>query len=317
MDFDPGLEVESAMAKLRSAYLNMCQQVKQKEKQLDQMQQQLETMKEQVRSQRSGARNIRPSPASATRNDTLNNADANANTNPNTNTNPIGSPTAAGARKIVNSLMERWAIENRASPEQLRHLPWMTADWKELYPAPPIPCDDEERCRIVDELFILDSEEEELYNDLCAVARKMLNVELVCVDIVARDRIWFKASSIAHPKLSGFKTAPRNLAPCNYVVKKGSTLVIPDMHADSAFQLNPLTKLDCSFYAGSPLTTAAGVHVGVFAVLDSRSCLPFGKREEAILELMAATTIRQLESRKATLSMNKMKDQFLANMVQQ
>lgn len=212
------------------------------------------------------------------------------------------------------TLEERWAQDSCANtPTQVSHLPWLS-EWSELYPPPPIPADDAERCRIVDELFILDSEEEDLYNDLCALARRMLGVQLVCIDIVAKDRIWFKASSIEHPKLAGFKTAPRKLAPCNYVVKKGGTLIIPDMLMDRTFQLNPLTKLDCRFYAGSPLTTKAGVHVGVFAVLDSRPRLPFGAREESILELMAATTVKQLEARKAHLQVVRMRDQFFANM---
>jgi signal transduction histidine kinase len=73
-------------------------------------------------------------------------------------------------------------------------------------------------------------------------------------------------------------------------------------------------RFECRFYAGSPLITSDGKTVGVFAVLDSTPHLPFTERESALLELMAATTVKQLEARKHLIQANRMKDTFVANM---
>ncbi len=226
VDDDPSAEVEVAFAKLRKAYSAASAQVIAREETI-------RHLKEQI-----AAHQERQAILTTTHGDQENGASgaATAQTTQAAVTTTLALQSCAAGTsqslkpRLQDTSQESWAVESAAhTPAQLAHLPWLS-NWKELYPPPPIPADDAERCRIVDELFVLDTEEEELYNDLCALTRRMLNVQLVCIDIVARDRIWFKASSIDHPKMNGFKTAPRNLAPCNYVVKKGATLVIPDMH---------------------------------------------------------------------------------------
>jgi len=214
----------------------------------------------------------------------------------------------------VNTLKQSWYQENRACTlSELAHVPWIM-NWFELYPPPPIPTNDAERCKIAEELLVPDEDDGGLYNDLCHIARKMLQCEVVLIDLVCRDEICFKGFSNCKKGFKPFKILPRaHAGPCSFVIQRSKTLVISNMLEDPAFEFNPITKLGFRFYCGSPLTTSAGVHVGVVAAVDSRPNFPFGPKEVALMELLASTTIKQLECRKQQIEANRMKDAFLAN----
>ena len=160
---------------------------------------------------------------------------------------------------------------------------------------------------------------EELLTRLCQLARTIFGVPWAAVAIVEENFVHLRASDTVHPPLVGVRNVPRVVSLCNWVLAKRSTLVIPDMSADLELRCNPVCKdFGCKFYAAAPLMTAEGVELGTFCVMDSRALgeaeLRFDAASEAILELMAAAVMTQLELVHAKQKRDSFQQQVLATL---
>ena len=224
------------------------------------------------------------------------------------------SKTPSSAHSILD---EPWAQSRLSSSSSSSSssslsppLPSWMHNWPHPYPSPPIVPHDLARSEAASSHALLataDSGGEDIFARLCQLARLIFGVQFAAVNIVERDVVTFRAASITHPPLVGMTGAPRNVSLCNYTVAKGSTLVIPDLAREAATKDNPLTtQYACRFYAGSPLTTARGVHLGTFCLLDPQPNDRFGSSAQAVLELLATTAMSQLELTR----MKKNRDRF-------
>jgi PAS domain S-box-containing protein len=135
------------------------------------------------------------------------------------------------------------------------------------YTPAPEPPDEGERLQALQNLAILDTDPEEAYDDLAALASFICGVPMALVSLMDRDRQWFKA----HRGLDATQT-PRDAAFCGYTILQDGLFIVPDATKDPRFAGNPLVTGDphVRFYAGVPLRTASGHRVGTLCVLDER-----------------------------------------------
>ncbi len=161
----------------------------------------------------------------------------------------------------------------------------------------PLPKNERERLKKLEDLQILDTPEEALYDAFTRLAAELAGVSIASVTLIDQERQWFKSAR----GLPVRETA-RDISFCTHVVGSGRAMIVPDARLDKRFLDNPLVTGEpfLRFYAGLPLTTAEGYTVGTLCVMDTKPHALSAPQISA-LESVAAALVAALESRRRYL----------------
>lgn len=175
----------------------------------------------------------------------------------------------------------------------------------------PLPANEDERQRHLDELQILDTLEEAAYDDLTFLAAQICDTPIALVSLIDRKRQWFKS----HHGLDAHET-PRDLAFCAHAILDDQTLVVEDSLQDKRFWDNPLVTggPEVKFYAGAPLILRDNIRVGTLCVIDHHA-RPLEAARRRALEALARQVVLQLELRlqlQASARLDQTKDEFIS-----
>ena len=155
-----------------------------------------------------------------------------------------------------------------------------------------------ERLRTLRNLRVLDTQAEQVFDDLTEVAALVCRVPISLVTLVDADRLWLKANH----GLPGVSETPRDIAFCDHTIRTEGVLEIRDMTRDPRFADNPLVtgSPDIRFYAGAPLRLSNGAQVGALCVIDRtpRELEPW--QLEAMSKL-SSTVSKAMEYRRSAL----------------
>jgi len=174
-----------------------------------------------------------------------------------------------------------------------------------------IPEKEEERLRALIELDILDTLEEQVYDDLTALAAHICQAPIALVSLIDRERQWFKS----HHGLEARET-PRDYAFCAHAILGDKTFIVEDSDNDERFHDNPLVTGDphVKFYAGVPLVLSNNMSVGTLCVIDDHA-RKLTAAQQLALEALSRQVVNHLELRlKLQLieDMDRTKDQFIS-----
>lgn len=141
---------------------------------------------------------------------------------------------------------------------------------------------------------ILDTPREAAFDDITRIAALICEAPIAVVNLIDRDRQWFK-SEIG----LGVRETPLDTSICAHAILQQELFVVADTKLDARFVDNPLVTGEpyLRFYAGALLKTADGLPLGTLCVLDKR---PRELRPEQIeaLQALARQTMAQLELRR-------------------
>ncbi len=155
---------------------------------------------------------------------------------------------------------------------------------------------DAARVAALHDLAILDTAPEPGFDDAVALACQLCGTPVALVSLVASDRQWFKAR-VGFPACE----TPLNQSVCAHALRRGGTLVIPDLALDPRTEDNALVTGEpfIRFYAGALLHARGGVPVGTLCVIDTEP-RPGGLTEAqaAGLEALARQVTALLEARR-------------------
>lgn len=170
-----------------------------------------------------------------------------------------------------------------------------------------LPQNEKERIDALYELDILDTLEEQAYNDLTQLAATICGVPISLVSLVNEDRQWFKS----HYGLEATET-PRDLAFCAHAILSDEIFYIPNSENDERFKDNPLVLGPpfVKFYAGVPLKVNGDKNIGTLCVIDNKprnltdeqldSLRRLGRQVESLLDLrLKLKIISKLEKEKS------------------
>ena len=158
-----------------------------------------------------------------------------------------------------------------------------------------IPANEEARLTALRSYDLLDTEPEAWFDGLTKLASALLNVPIVLVSLVDRDRQWFKSRhGLAAPETS------REVSFCAHVVAEGTPLVVPASARDPRLCDNPLVDNEpfVRFYAGVPLRTSDGHVLGTLCAIDHEP-RDFSAEQLGLLELLAGQVMERFELRRA------------------
>ena len=132
----------------------------------------------------------------------------------------------------------------------------------------PIPENDVARVCAVRGLHLLDTADEERFDQLTKEAIRRFKVPISTITLVDKDREWYKS-------VQGLKTkeGPRDISFCGHALISQIILVIPDTLADPRFVDNPMVQGEpfIRFYAGKSLFDYEfKLPVGVFCIKDHK-----------------------------------------------
>ncbi|NND44206.1 MAG: GAF domain-containing sensor histidine kinase [Xanthomonadales bacterium] len=131
----------------------------------------------------------------------------------------------------------------------------------------PMPENERERLRKLVELDILDSLEEQAYDDLTHLAAELCGTPIALVSLLDEKRQWFKS----HHGLDVRET-PREIAFCSHAILGDDLFVVEDSFKDERFHDNPLATgaPHVRFYAGAPLVLDEELRMGTLCVIDNK-----------------------------------------------
>lgn len=153
--------------------------------------------------------------------------------------------------------------------------------------------DDPARLRELRRLNVLDTADEQFFDDLTRLAAEMFEAPIALISLIDEKRQWFKSRFG-----TDLRETPRELAFCAHTVDLSLPMVITDASKDPRFVAHPYVIDDpkIRFYAGAPLISEKGLTVGTLCVIDSvpKSISPLQVEQ---LVFMARQVMALLEQR--------------------
>ena len=157
-----------------------------------------------------------------------------------------------------------------------------------------LPANEVERLQALAQYQILDTLEEQAYDDITLIAAEIAQTPIALVSFVDRERQWFKS------KLGlEVSETPRELAFCAHaILTMDQPLQVPDTTKDIRFVDNALVTgaPDIQFYFGAPLVTKDHFALGTLCVIDQRP-RELSPAQIAALEALSRQVMAQLELR--------------------
>lgn len=177
----------------------------------------------------------------------------------------------------------------------------------------PIPKNEKERLERLHYYQILDSEAEDMFDDLTELTAKVLDVPMCLVSLVDEDRQWFKSRYGVDDEQTS-----RDISFCQHTIMGTETFEVTDALKDDRFKDSPLVVdgPKIRFYAGAPLVDEEGHTLGAFCAKD---VVPreLDDEKKEFLRLISKTAMQLITLRREKLEAQKLsqiKDEFLSNM---
>ncbi|MCS7005241.1 MAG: GAF domain-containing protein [Cytophagales bacterium] len=156
---------------------------------------------------------------------------------------------------------------------------------------------------------ILDTEEEQVFNDLAKITSQICQTPIALVNLLDSSRQWFKAKVGIQ-----IQETPRELSFCTHAIQQDEIFEIEDATQDARFSQNPYVTGEpyVRFYAGMPLKTPQGYNIGTLCVIDTKK-RKLSDAQKLALRTLAQQVIFQLELRRNQKELEKeiSKNKFL------
>lgn len=163
-----------------------------------------------------------------------------------------------------------------------------------------LPLNEARRLRILQEYQILDTENENDFNEITKLASEICDSPISLISFVDSNRQWFKSSH----GLS-IQETPRSLSFCAFAIHNDEIFVVEDARNDIRFHDSPLVTNDPNivFYAGVPLIDKEGFALGTLCVIDSKT-KKLSEFQEKALVTLSHQVMKLMELKKVNYKLN-------------
>ncbi len=157
----------------------------------------------------------------------------------------------------------------------------------------PSPMLESARVAALDRYAILDTEPEQAFDDLVALAANVCKAPIAMLSLVDDHRQWFKSKVGVE-----IRETPREASFCAHAIQQRDLFIVTDALNDTRFRENPLVVNDphIRFYAGAPLINEDGFALGTLCVVDRQPRELDDSQKEA-LKSLSRLALGQMELR--------------------
>jgi signal transduction histidine kinase len=161
--------------------------------------------------------------------------------------------------------------------------------------AAPIPDNETARINKLYELNILDTLEEQAYDDLTFLAAQICDVPIALISLIDRDRQFLKS----HYGLD-VNEMSREIGFCPHAILDDEVTIVEDATKDERFYDNPLVTSGpkVKFYAGAPLIFSNDLRLGTLCIIDNKA-RTITPTQQKSLEALARQVVSQFELRQS------------------
>jgi signal transduction histidine kinase len=159
--------------------------------------------------------------------------------------------------------------------------------------SPPIPANEFERLSELYRYSILDTPEEEEYNEIVQLAAFIADCPISTITLIDSNRQWIKAKFG-----TDVSETEREVAFCAHCILQNQPLIIEDTTTDKRFFEHPFVTAEngIKFYAGFPLMTPAGLNLGSLCVVDIKP-VKLNESQVRALKTLSSQVVKQMELR--------------------
>lgn len=131
---------------------------------------------------------------------------------------------------------------------------------------PGIPDNEEERLKSIYLADLLDTRDDERFERLTRLAKRIFQVPVVLISLLDRDRQWLLACQGL-----GIRETPRNVSFCGHAIMQEGPFIVNDAAHDERFHDNPLVTGEpyIRFYAGYPVHLPDGEVAGTLCLIHT------------------------------------------------
>ncbi|AFD24499.1 sensor domain-containing diguanylate cyclase [Deinococcus gobiensis] len=166
----------------------------------------------------------------------------------------------------------------------------------------PLPSDEAARLLDLARYDILDTPAEQAFDRITRLAARLLDVPMAILNFVDEGRHWGKATT----GIPAYEL-PRADSPCAWTILQDTPLLVPDLSLDTRFQDLPAVQQGCRMYAGAPLSTPRGQHIGTLCVVDVTP-RTLSESDLQVLQDLADVAMSELELRRHTEELERQVD---------
>ena len=166
---------------------------------------------------------------------------------------------------------------------------------------PIIPKNENERLNALKSYSILDTLQENEYDDITFIASQICNTPISYISLIDDERQWFKSKIGLQ-----IEETPREIAFCAHtIVSETEFMLVEDARKDYRFSDNPLVTDEPKivFYLGIPLITTDKYPIGTLCVVD-KTPRTLSESQIKMIQALSRQTIRLLEARKNNLELD-------------
>ena len=200
--------------------------------------------------------------------------------------------------------LARWGVTSVLDPQAEDRL---IADVvQELSPLPPTTkapdsvLGREDRLKALERARLMDSPPEESFDQLARFTGQLLDVPVVLMSVVDRQRQFFKGQVGLPEPLNTTRQTPITHSFCQWVVTGDEALVVEDARCDLLLSASPATiEMGVVAYAGVPIRVESNETIGSFCAVDMKP-RRWDRRELRALDdaatlVQGLTGLRQVE----------------------
>lgn len=175
-----------------------------------------------------------------------------------------------------------------------------------------IPSNDEQRLQKLYTYDILDTPPDQAFEKIAILAAQIFDTPIAQVTFVDQERVFFKSNlSPLHAT-----EIPRTDSFCSIAIMDNGVTLFENMLEVPELLENPFVKMEngVRFYAGAPLKTVEGFHLGTVCVLDVAP-RTVTEKQLAMLQTLSGIVIDELDLRLTTRKAMRTQTDFMNRVV--
>jgi GAF domain-containing protein len=169
-----------------------------------------------------------------------------------------------------------------------------------------IPDNEAQRQAALKEYHILDTDAEQAYDDITALAAYVCRAPIAMISLVDESRQWFKSKLGLNQR-----ETPRDVAFCAHAILQTEPLIVKDALKDARFSDSALVTRSphIRFYAGFPLANPEGFALGTLCAID-RKPRRLSDQQTKAMQALSRQVITLMELRRVSARMAEALDQM-------